>query len=144
MNEKCMNGFIVAELILRGLKVPSTVTWRVLLYFRQLWCTHTSISMVTLRLAIWRTLCLTNVFQSNPMSIDPGPCLSPWRYREPYTVVNEGCIQIWIQSKIYVRISIQTTHILKKLQCIQTQWARLKSFSYICTMLLYVTHTPIS
>ena len=63
---------------------------------------------------------------------------------EPSTVVNEGCIQIWIQSKIYVMISSQPTHTLKKLQCIQTQWRGLKSFTYICTKYTLCDSPPSS
>ena len=89
-------------------------------------------------LNIWMVLCLTNVLQSNPISIDPGPCLSPWRYWEPSTVVNEGCIQIWIQSKIYVRISSQPPHNWKSFNVFKLNglaWKAFHIFVLCCSML---------
>ena len=101
-----------------------------------------SISTVRLRaLNIWRVLCLTNVLQSKPISIDPGPCLSPWRYWEPYTVVNEGCIQIWIQSKIYVRISSQPPHNWKSFNVFKLNGSPEKLFIYLYFGTLCYTHT---
>ena len=100
-----------------------------------------SISTVSLRaLNIWRVLCLTNVLQSKPISIDPGPCLSPWRYWEPYTVVNEGCIQIWIQSKIYVRISSQPPHNWKSFNAFKLNGLAWKAF-HILVLWYSVLHT---
>ena len=94
-------------------------------------------------LNIWRVLCLTNVLQSNPISIAPGPCLclSPWRYWEPSTVVNEGCIQIWIQSKIYVRISSQPPHNWKSFNVFKLNGSPEKLFIYLYFGTLCYTHT---
>ena len=55
----------------------------------------------------------------------------------------EPCIQIWTQSNIYVWIS-QPTRTVKKLQCIQTQWRSLKSFSPIRIKLHFSPFPPHS